>query len=85
MAAWVIGTRNVLKALLMALVEPTARLRTAESAGDYTTRLALLEEHKTLPFGAVWDAFCERSDVPAGEAWLEPVKRYEADVLSART
>jgi len=84
-AAWIIGTRNVQKALLKALVEPTARLRAAESAGDYTTRLALLEEYKTLPFGAVWNAFCERSGVPAGEAWLEPVKRYEVDVLSART
>jgi L-rhamnose isomerase len=83
-AAWIIGTRNVQKALLKALVEPTVRLRAAESARDYTTRLALLEEHKTLPFGAVWDAFCERSGVTAGEAWLEAVKRYEADVLPAR-
>jgi L-rhamnose isomerase len=83
-AAWIIGTRNVQKALLKALVEPTARLRAAESAGDYSTRLALLEEYKMLPFGAVWNAFCDRSGVPAGEAWIEAVKRYEADVLSAR-
>ena len=54
-AAWVIGTRNMLKALLMALLEPIGRLRELEAAGDYTTRLALLEEAKTLPFGAVWD------------------------------
>jgi L-rhamnose isomerase len=84
-AAWVVGTRNVLKALLKALLEPTARLRAAEAAGDYTTRLALLEEFRTLPFGAVWDAYCERSGVPVAEAWVADVKRYEADVLSART
>jgi L-rhamnose isomerase len=84
-AAWVVGTRNVQKALLKGLLEPTARLRAAESEGDYTTRLALLEEDKALPFGAVWDRFCERSGVPVGEAWLEDVKRYETDVLSART
>ena len=73
------------KALLKGLLEPTTRLRAAESEGDYTTRLALLEEDKALPFGAVWDRFCERSGVPVGEAWLDDVKRYETDVLSART
>jgi L-rhamnose isomerase len=84
-AAWVVGARNVQKALLKGLLEPTVRLRAAESAGDYTTRLALLEEDKALPFGAVWDRFCERSGVPVREAWLDDVKRYETDVLSART
>jgi len=83
-AAWVIGTRNVMKALLKALLEPTARLRAAEAAGDHTSRLALLEEYRTLPFGPVWDAFCERSGVPVAEAWIADVKRYEADVLSLR-
>ena len=83
-AAWVIGTRNVIKALLKALLEPTARLRAAEAAGDHTSRLALLEEYRTLPFGPVWDAFCERSRVPVAEAWIADVKRYEADVLSLR-
>ena len=84
-AAWVIGARNVMKALLKALLEPTARLEAAEAAGDYTTRLALLEEYRTLPFGPVWDAFCERSGVPVAEAWIADVKRYEADVLSSRS
>jgi len=83
-AAWVIGTRNALKALLIALLEPTASLRQAEDAGDYTSRLALLEEAKTLPFGAVWDEYCERQGVPVGAAWLAEVKSYERTVLAAR-
>jgi L-rhamnose isomerase len=83
-AAWVIGTRNLLKALLLALLEPIEQLRAAEEAGDYTTRLALMEEAKSLPFGAVWDAYCERAGVPLGEAWLAEVKRYEQQVLSLR-
>jgi L-rhamnose isomerase len=83
-AAWTIGVRNMLKALLKALVEPIGRLRAAEEAGDYTARLALLEEAKTLPFGAVWDYYCESSGVPVGDAWLADVRRYERDVLSAR-
>ena len=65
-AAWTIGVRSTLKALLMALVEPTAKLREAELRGDYTSRLAMLEEIKTLPFGAVWDYYCLRNDVPVG-------------------
>jgi L-rhamnose isomerase len=83
-AAWVIGTRNMLKALALALVEPAAKLRAAENAGDYTGRLALQEEIKTLPFGAVWDFCCYRSGIPVGEAWLAEVKQYEQDVLSQR-
>ncbi|MGV3531538.1 MAG: L-rhamnose isomerase [Chthoniobacteraceae bacterium] len=83
-AAWVIGTRNLLKALLLALLEPIDKLRAAEEAGDYTTRLALMEEAKSLPFGAVWDAYCERAGVPVGEGWLAEVKRYEHHVLSLR-
>ena len=83
-ACWVIGTRNMRKALLYALLEPTERLRRAEESGDYTTRLALLEECKTLPFSAVWDYYCERSGVPLRESWLEDVRAYERDVLSLR-
>jgi L-rhamnose isomerase len=84
-AAWVVGTRAMLKALLIALLEPTRKLRDAEAAGDFTSRLALSEEFKSLPFGAVWDYYCERHGVPAGgAAWLAEVKRYEADVLSKR-
>ncbi len=83
-AAWTIGTRNIIKALLAALLEPIDRLRAAEAEGDYTSRLALLEEARTLPFGAVWDRYCESSGVPVGEAWLAEVKRYEKDVLLTR-
>jgi L-rhamnose isomerase len=83
-AAWVIGTRAMIKALLIALLEPTDTLRQMENAGDFTGRLALLEELKTMPFGAVWDYHCEKMGVPAGMAWLEEVRSYERDVLSKR-
>ncbi|MCL5279732.1 MAG: L-rhamnose isomerase [Planctomycetes bacterium] len=83
-AAWVIGTRCMLKALLLALLEPAAKLQQMEAAGDLTSRLAMLEELKTLPFGAVWDYYCTRSNVPAGEAWLAEVKTYAKNVLSKR-
>ena len=83
-AAWVIGMRNAIKALLLALLEPTDRLRAVENAKDYTSRLALLEELKTLPFGAVWDEHCRRQDVPVGAAWLDEVKAYEKKHLSNR-
>jgi L-rhamnose isomerase len=83
-AAWVIGTRCMIKALLLALLEPTAKLRELEAAGDFTSRLAWLEEDKTLPLGAVWDFYCLRQNVPAGTAWLDEVKAYERDVLSRR-
>jgi L-rhamnose isomerase len=82
-AAWVIGTRNLQKALLLALLEPPA-IRTAELAGDTTARLALQEESKSLPFGAVWDYYCETKSVPVGETWLAEVKAYEKNVLSKR-
>ncbi len=83
-AAWVIGTRCMIKALLFALLEPGQKLRKTELDGDYTARLALLEESKTLPFGAVWDYYCSQKDVPVGEQWLDDVRRYEAKVTSLR-
>jgi L-rhamnose isomerase len=83
-AAWVTGTRCMLKALLLALLEPTDKLRRMENAGDYTSRLAMLEELKTLPFGAVWDYYCQKQDVPAGLDWLKVVRDYEARVTSLR-
>jgi L-rhamnose isomerase len=83
-AAWVIGTRCMLKALLIALLEPTETLRGLEAAGDYTGRLALLEELKTMPFGAVWDYHCLEQEVPTGSAWLDEVRAYERDVLARR-
>ena len=83
-AAWVVGTRSLIKALLVALLEPSDRLRAAEAAGDYTMRLVLMEELKTLPFGAVWETYCERNGMPGGEAWLGEVRQYERDVLALR-
>ena len=84
-AAWVIGTRNMLKALLKALLEPSAVLREHEAAGDYTSRLATLEEFKALPWGAVWDYYCASAGLPERGAWLASIKEYEKDVLSARS
>jgi L-rhamnose isomerase len=84
-AAWVIGTRNTLKALLKAMVEPIGRLRECEKAGDYTGRLALQEEIKGLPWGAVWDYHCARAGVAVGRQWLDAVREYEGGVLSARS
>jgi L-rhamnose isomerase len=83
-AAWTIGTRNMIKALLLALLEPITKLRQYENNGDLTSRLAMLEEMKTLPFGAVWDYYCEQQNVPVGPAWIDVVKQYEQDVLSNR-
>ncbi|HEV7403240.1 MAG TPA: L-rhamnose isomerase [Chthoniobacteraceae bacterium] len=84
-AAWVIGTRATLKALLAALLEPTETLRALEAAGDYAARLAMLEELKSLPFGAVWDEHCRRQNVPVGAAWLDEVRGYEKQVLAKRS
>ena len=83
-AAWAIGSRNMQKALLLAALEPTEKLRECEHAFDYTTRLAMLEEQKTLPFGAVWEEYCERCGVPTGMDWISDVRKYEKDVLSRR-
>ena len=71
-------------ALLAALLEPAALLRKAEQEGDFTTRLALLEEAKTLPLGAVWQEHCARHNVTGDTSWIEEVKKYEASVLSKR-
>ena len=83
-AAWVIGTRCMIKALLIALLEPIEKLRAMEQSGDYTSRLAMLEELKTMPFGAVWDYYCQKLDVPIGDAWLKEVRDYEANGTSER-
>jgi L-rhamnose isomerase len=83
-AAWVIGARNTLKALLKAMVEPTGRLREYEAAGDYTGRLALQEEIKGLPWGAVWDYHCATADVAVGRQWLEEIREYECGVMAER-
>ena len=83
-AAWVIGCRAMNKALLAALLEPVARLKQFEREGDFTSRLATFEELKSMPAGAVWDYYCTRQQVPAGDVWLKEVKNYEANVLAKR-
>jgi L-rhamnose isomerase len=83
-AAWVIGTRCMIKALLIALLEPAEKLRQMELEGDYTGRLAMQEELKTLPFGAVWDYHCTKMETPAGESWLDETREYEKNILSKR-
>ncbi len=82
--AWVTGTRAALKSMLAALLEPTALLAEEERNGNYGNRLALMEEFKTLPLGAVWDRFCLDRGVPVGAAWLQDVKEYEERVLLRR-
>ena len=84
LAAWIIGTRNARKALLRANLENTAQLKELELAGDLTGRLALMEEDKTLPFGAVWDYYCLKAGVPVGDAWLDKVRDYEKQVMLSR-
>jgi L-rhamnose isomerase len=83
-AAWVIGTRALQKALLIALLEPRVRLRKAEAAGRLHERLALFDEAKALPWGWVWAEFCRRNNAPQDLEWLETVDAYEADVLLHR-
>ncbi len=83
-AAWTIGTRNMLKALLYAMLEPGDQLKKLELDGDKTARLALFEEMKSMPFGTVWDYYCAKNGVPVGFAWLEKVREYEKQVLASR-
>ena len=83
-AAWVIGTRAAQKSLLLALLEPRELLRNSELSGDYTSRLALLEQAKALPWSTVWEEFCLRNNVPGERSLLQSVKDYEAAVLAKR-
>ena len=82
-AAWAVGMRNARKAILSSCLAP-ASIRDAEHKGDLTSRLALMEERKTLPFGAIWDYYCMKQDAGVGTDWLAKVKQYETDVLSKR-
>ncbi len=84
-AAWVIGSRAMLKALLAALLEPIEKLREFEQAANYTSRLAMLESQKTLPLGAVWDFYCAQHDVPLENDWMSEIRVYENKVLAKRS
>lgn len=83
-AAWTIGTRSLLKALLFALLEPIELLRNYEDAGDFTHRLALIEELKQMPWNAVWDYYCLDQDVPVGMDFMSIIKEYELTELRHR-
>lgn len=83
-AAWTIGTRNMIKALLNALLLPNEKLKQLQEEGDFTERLALMEEFKTYPFGAIWDYYCEQMNVPVRETWFNEVKAYEEKVQLKR-
>lgn len=83
-AAWVIGTRNMQKALLIALLEPYEAQKAAESKGKLTERLALMEAAKALPWGAVWDAYCAQAGVPGEFEWMQVVESYEKEVQLKR-
>jgi len=74
----------MIKALLIAMLEPTLRLKEAEEQMDFTQRLAMFEEQKSLPWAAVWDYYCLQKGVPVGAEWFQEVRRYEEDVLSVR-
>lgn len=82
--AWVVGARAILKGLLLALLEPIEKMREAEEEGDNFLRLALLEETKSMPHGAVWDYYCLKNNVPLGMTWMREVKKYEEEVQSRR-
>ncbi|MBO5255140.1 MAG: L-rhamnose isomerase, partial [Opitutales bacterium] len=82
--AWAIGMRAARKSLLCALLDPIAMMRKAENEADYGTRLALMEEARSLPFNTVWEEYCARSGKLSGMRMLESVKKYEAKVLSKR-
>ncbi|MFN2198206.1 MAG: L-rhamnose isomerase [Anaerolineales bacterium] len=83
-AAWAIGARNTLRALLYALLEPRELLASLENEGDFSQRLAVLEELKVLPANAVWDYHCLKNDVPVGLDYMNVIKQYERQVLAVR-
>ncbi|QKS69756.1 L-rhamnose isomerase [Paenalkalicoccus suaedae] len=83
-AAWAIGTRNMMKALLFAALMPNNHLKKLQDEGNFTERLAIQEEFKTFPLGAIWDYYCEQENVPSGTDWLKNVQKYEEEVLSKR-
>jgi len=83
-AAWTIGARNTLRSLLIALLEPLEVLKAYELEGDFSSRLALLEELKSMPFSAVWDMYCLKKNVPIGIDFMQVIKAYEKKELAGR-
>ena len=83
-AAWVVGARNMRKALLYAMLIPHAEMKEYQDSGNFTKMLAMSEEYKFYPYADVWDEFCAREGVTQGESWLDEVTKYEKEVLSKR-
>ena len=83
-SAWTVGARNMAKALLFAMLEPSAEFKALQDSGNYTKLMVMQEEYKTLPFGEVWAEYCRSCGVPAGSEWFDEVVAYENEVLSAR-
>jgi L-rhamnose isomerase len=83
-AAWTIGARNTLRSLLIALLEPIDLLKAYELEGDFSSRLALLEELKSMPFSAAWDMYCLKKNVPVGIDFMQVIKDYEKKELAQR-
>ena len=83
-AAWVVGTRNAQKALLWAMLQPHARLKALQDSAQFTEKMVMMEEAKTLPFGDIWEEYCRREGVPVDESWFAEIQQYEKDVLSKR-
>ena len=83
-SAWTVGFRSWQKALLNALLLPSTELKALQDKADFTTLMVRQEECKLLPFGDVWEEYCRRQNVPAGEEWLDEVKAYEKEVLALR-
>ena len=83
-AAWVIGTRNAQKALLWALLQPHEAMKKMQDEADFTRRLMMMEEMKTMPFSDIWTEYCNRQGVPADSSWYDSVMEYEKNVLEGR-
>ena len=83
-AAWVIGTRNAQKALLWALLQPHEAMKKMQDEADFTRRLMMMEEMKTMPFSDIWTEYCNRQGVPADSSWYDVVMEYEKNVLEGR-
>ncbi len=83
--AWVTGFRNTQKALLYALLQPTAQLKAMQDSGDFTGLMVVQEELKTFPFGEIWEEYCRQCNVPTDGQWYPIISQYENDVLSHRS
>lgn len=83
-AAWVVGVRNMQKALLYGLLQPYEQLKAYQDAADYTAMLVYQEEIKSYPLSDIWEEYCKREGVPADASWYNTVKQYETDVLLKR-